>query len=72
MVPRTRAKFKCAHVADLGDGKEITLEAVTDGSEENESFFKYTPSGQIKLAVVNPDVVFEEGKEYYVDFTPAA
>lgn len=50
----------------------IKLEAVVDGSEENDRFFRWTPSGQISMHCVNEaaNKQFEAGKEYYVDFTP--
>ncbi|QYR20811.1 hypothetical protein KZ483_24130 [Paenibacillus sp. sptzw28] len=64
-----RAKFKCWS----NHGGVVTLHPVTDGSEENKTFWKYTPGGQITLTITNPDAVnqFEPGKEYYVDFTSA-
>lgn len=68
-----RAKFVC-QTNNRSEGQaEITLSPVTDGSEENKSFFKYTPGGQINLSVVNDSASrqFEVGKHYYVDFTPA-
>lgn len=42
-------------------------------SEENKSFSKWTPSGEIKLSITNPDAIafFDVGKPYYIDFTPA-
>jgi hypothetical protein len=67
-----RAKFKCESVKQEGETASITLRAVydSDPNSENGQFFKYTPSGQIILGVVNPAAAkqFEEGKEYYVDF----
>jgi hypothetical protein len=69
-----RAKFRVTEKSPQGDnGVSITLEAVTNGNEENKSFFKWTPSGQIRMGVVNPAAAdqFEVGKECYVDFTPA-
>jgi hypothetical protein len=64
-----RAKFKCW---SNNDGV-VALNAVTDGSEENKTFWKYTPSGQISMTISNPAAFnhFVPGKEYYVDFTPA-
>ncbi|TVY09884.1 hypothetical protein [Paenibacillus cremeus] len=64
-----RAKFKCA----FKEGNSVRLEAVISGSEENEQFWKYTPFGQIQMSVDNEKAQeqFEEGKEYYVDFTLA-
>ena len=67
----TRAKFSCTEVVEGDEGTQVKLTPVVGGSAENESFFKYTPFGGIELGIVNPDVVFVEGKEYYVDFTEA-
>lgn len=52
---------------------EIELSAVTQGSKENEAFFKWTPSGNIKLAILPKPTAdyFELGKEYYIDFKRA-
>jgi hypothetical protein len=54
-------------------GTEIALMAVYSGSEENKKHFQYTPNGSITLGILNPDTaaMFEVGKDYYVDFTPA-
>lgn len=70
-----RAKFRCVEKQDhnnTGEGS-VKLEAVVGGSEENDKFFHWTPSGTIQMGVVNKDAFaqFEEGKEYYLDFTPA-
>ena len=65
----TRAKFECVEVIEGGEGTQVKLTPVVGGSEENEKFFKYTPFGKIELGILNPDVVFVEGKQYYVDFT---
>ena len=53
--------------------RTVKLTAVADGSEENKRFFKWTPSGQISLGVLNPEAwkQLELGKSYYVDFSPA-
>jgi hypothetical protein len=75
----TRAKFWCVKVSNTkfgqqGDvGTEVELKAVYDGSEENKQYFKWTPNGSIVLGILNPTAaaIFEPGKEYYVDFTPA-
>jgi len=69
-----RGKFKCSEVAQVEGGtNRVSLYPVVSGSEENKQFFKWSPGGKIELAVVNPDTaaLFEPGKEYYVDFTPA-
>ena len=73
----TRAKFYCTSVTKAlhwdGTGRYLytaTLSPVTSGSDENKSFFSSTPSGKIELGSFS-DNLFEPGKEYYVDFTPA-
>lgn len=75
MVALVRAKFVCRgkEKDPHNDYTNIQLEAVTDGSEENKSFWKYTPSGRLEMSIDNPDAVehFEVGKEYYLDFTLA-
>lgn len=54
-------------------GTEVELSAVYNGSEENKKYFKWTPNGKIVLGILNEEAasMFEPGKEYYVDFTPA-
>lgn len=68
-----RCKFKVDSNEITGDEAYVKLSAVTSGSEENASFFKYTPSGQLSLGVVNKAAAeqLEVGKEYYIDISPA-
>jgi hypothetical protein len=71
---QVRAKFKVTSVTEQEGGlKTVSLQPVTSGSTENESFFKYTPSGNIQLGVMNPtaSAQFTPGKQFYVDFNPA-
>ena len=56
----------------------VTNNKNPDGSyagscEENKSFAKYTPAGEIWMMIDNPPASkeFEIGKEYYVDFNRA-
>jgi hypothetical protein len=44
-----------------------------DGSDENNSYAKFSPSGMLTLTVANPALIgkFAEGEEYYLDFTKA-
>lgn len=75
-----RAKFVATSVrqhptAGQGDRfAQVTLTAVWNDGSGNESWSKATPAGQIQMTISNPDALqaFEEGKEYFVDFTPAA
>lgn len=73
-----RAKFKVQEVtrfAPAGTERSgrVVLTAVTSGSDENKTFWKYTPSGRIEMQITNADAlnVFTEGDEFYVDFTNA-
>lgn len=68
------AKFKVGSVTNFGnDNQEVKMTPVISGSEENKSFSKYTPSGDVRLHITNPDVLdfFEAGKEYYLEFKQA-
>lgn len=73
----TRCKFRCHSVIDsYGDTKVVNLSAVyapDDPESENGQFWTATPSGQITLTINNPAgaAIFEQGKDYYVDLTPA-
>jgi hypothetical protein len=71
-----RAKFKVSTISPIesdGSISQITLYPVCSGSKENETFFKWTPSGEIRIGTINSNAAkqFELNKEYYVDFTPA-
>lgn len=53
----------------------VTLQPVFGGKddEENRSWSKWTPSGELKLTITNPQA-FEQlkiGKAYFVDLHPA-
>ena len=67
----TRCKFVCSWKNE--EQKTVFLSPVYSGSEENKQFFAATPGGQISLYVINPAgfATFEQGKEYFVDFTLA-
>lgn len=44
-----------------------------DGSDEDNNFARWTPSGELKLLIQNP-ALFDKlpvGAKFYVDFTPA-
>lgn len=44
-----------------------------NGESEDNSFARWTPSGELKLDVTNPDLLgrFKPGQKFYVDFTEA-
>jgi hypothetical protein len=69
----TRARVICVS-DETPEGfsvRTVVFRADTD-SPEGEKFTRYTPSLDLRMAVDNPGVVFEPGKAYYLDFTPAA
>jgi hypothetical protein len=69
-----RAKFKVTSITYTEvNGAAVALSPVISGSKENEDFFKWTPSGEIRLSTINEDaaVQFKPGTQFYVDFTPA-
>lgn len=72
---RVRAKFTCNWKQTRADGvgEQISFCPVYSGSEENKRFFQSTPGGEVRLFTTNPSAAafFEQGKEYYLDFTPA-
>lgn len=49
---------------------EIELQAVTQTNEGNTSWSKYTPSGNIRMTVTNPNAIaaFEIGQSYSLTF----
>lgn len=71
-----RAKFVCTAKEPGYEKGATTIRArpVYDSNPESENgrFFHATPGGDLRLDVVNDAASqqFEEGKEFYVDFTP--
>ena len=66
-----RAKMKCISITKTENGSKIKLEPVTNGSPENESFFKWTPYGVCEIGTINEEFSekFLPGKEFYLDFS---
>jgi hypothetical protein len=81
-MPVMRAKMRVNAVQKYGDTQEtLVLNCVSrsdgypsDGSDENNTFAKFSPSGSLSLTVMNPALLgkFEVGEEYYLDFTKAS
>ena len=75
-MKKVRAKFQCIKVEDHPDNQQklVDFTPVIEGSEENKSFAKYTPSGGVYLNIsyeTPASDFFEEGKSYYLDFEEA-
>jgi hypothetical protein len=76
-----RAKLRVARIEKC-EGivqENLTFYAVSksdgypeDGSDENNTFARWTPSAELKISIQNPNLIrkFTEGQEFYVDFTP--
>lgn len=74
----TRCKFRCNSIIPQSDPmtKVVNLSAVMsddDPESENSKFWTATPSGQLSMYINNPagHAIFEQGKDYYLDITPA-
>jgi hypothetical protein len=78
-----RVKFYCTQVVKQFGGKyndegkyepgvvySYEFSVVASGSEENKKFFASTPSGKMSITAFRDDL-FEIGKEYYADLSPA-
>lgn len=80
-MSQIRAKFRC-HVVHKFEATQyskaserVSLHPVysDDPESENHKWSEATPSGAIDMSITNPGAcgIFQEGKEYIVDFTPA-
>ena len=75
-----RAKLRVSNVEPFDGGENLSFSAVCksegypeDGSDENNTFARFTPTAELTMTVNNPNLLgkFTEGQEFYVDFTPA-
>lgn len=69
-----RAKFRVHSVSqENAESQSVRLHPVYTGSDENKSFSKFTPSGELQMSITNPAAqgFFVNGREYYLDITPA-
>ena len=62
-------EIKHVYAGEGNDAATITMQAVTTG-EGNESWSKWTPSGELTMHVTNPDAIakFKIGKPYLLTF----
>lgn len=76
-----RAKLRVGSVIKLNAETEtVTFFGVSkgspypeDGSDENNTFAKFSPSANFQIMIANPALLgkFEPGDTFYADFTPA-
>jgi hypothetical protein len=80
--PVMRAKMRVASVVTFEHSEQETIKFVAvckdsgyppDGSDEDNTFARWTPSGELTLAITNPALRrrFKEGDKFYLDFTAA-
>ena len=66
----TQLKLKCTMVSKPSgtESEHVEFNAVYDGSQDNEGWSKYTPSGKLAFVVTNPNVFgkFEPGQDYLI------
>jgi hypothetical protein len=75
-----RAKFKITYI----ERKYVLTETIyftavsksegypEDGSDEDNTFARWTPSAELRMIITNPDLIdkYLPGDQFYVDFTP--
>lgn len=75
-----RAKMRVSKVVNRGTCEDLEFSAVcksdgypADGSDENNTFAKWTPTANFSMSITNPALIgkFTEGQQFYVDFAPA-
>lgn len=79
-APVVRAKMKCWSIQrnNSQDPADETarvqfMAAYANGDPDNSAWSKATPAASLDMFITNPEAVgkFEEGRFYYLDFTPA-
>lgn len=73
-MSKVLCKFKVVSVTHYENQKEVKLQPVMGGSEENKSFPKYTPSGELRMIIddeTSAADLFTPGKEYFMTIEAA-
>ncbi|WP_286868664.1 hypothetical protein [Herbaspirillum sp. UBA812] len=78
-MPKMRAKVQLAKIEQHPSCEILQFNAVAaskypdDGSDEDNTFAKFSPSATFSITVANPALIgsFKVGEKYYVDFSPA-
>ncbi len=75
-----RAKVTVSSITKMTGAERVVFNAVSkcggypdDGSDEDNSFARWSPSASFDITIANPDLfgAFKHGDRFYVDFTPA-
>jgi hypothetical protein len=74
-----RAKMTVESIKDFGNNRqEVVMHPVCgnkpfgpNGESEDNTFARYSPSGELKLTITNPDLFgkIKPGQTFYLDFT---
>lgn len=78
-MTKMRAKMYITSIEQFLAQETLKLSAVAaksypaDGSDEDNTYAKFSPSASLSLTIANPALIgkFKPGEHYYVDFTPA-
>jgi hypothetical protein len=67
------AKMRCKSVLRSEGAEQVLLGVVTADTEENKTWSKYTPQGEVTMTITNQDALgaFTPGAEYLLTFEPA-
>lgn len=80
-MTKMRAKLRVGSVMPSFNNTEVLMftgvaasRYPTDGSDEDNTYAKFSPSATFNLHLANPDLIgqFTVGDTFYVDFTPAS
>lgn len=74
-----RAKMQISQINKDSNVEQLQFHGVAaksypaDGSDEDNTFAKWSPSVELKISITNPALLdkFNVGDTFYVDFTPA-
>ena len=81
-MPKMRAKMQISQISQINqfpNAEQLQLHGVAakaypaDGSDEDNTFARWSPSVELKISITNPALIgqFKVGEKFYVDFTPA-
>ena len=78
---RAKMTINCIERYDTSPNEALHFNAVglkasypADGSDENNTFARFTPTAVLSIQIANPALLgkFEVGQSFYVDFSPAS
>lgn len=79
-VMRAKLEVESVESHEVTESETLKFHAVgmsgtypEDGSDEDNTFARFTPAASLEMCVQNPDLIgkFKPGQKFYVDFTEA-